>query len=64
VASFATNQPVLFFCLENTGAKGVKKVIKKTNEAKICDLRHFFKNTRYCGITCKKMAHMVKFGRK
>ena len=34
------------------------------NEAKIVDLRDFFKNTRYCGKTCIKIAYMVKFERE
>ena len=32
--------------------------------AKIFDLRDFFKNTRYSGKTCNKMAYMVKFGHR
>jgi hypothetical protein len=45
---------------ENTGVQDAADDFA----AQIFDLRGFFENTRYCGKTCKKMAYMVKYGRR
>jgi hypothetical protein len=54
----------LYFCCSAKGSETFFHALIVGSGAKIFDLRGFFENTRYCGITCKKIAYMVKFGRK
>jgi hypothetical protein len=53
-----------FFALKLLGLRDIFRKDEKDFEAKIFDLRRFSKNTRYCGIACKKIAYMVKFGQE
>ena len=59
--------PLAKFCIFGVCAEVQMRVLREAfvgSGAKICDLRDFFENTRYCGITCKKIAYMVKYGHK